>query len=85
MAHTLEIPTPDGTLDGYLALPPAGHGPGLVVLQEIFGVGDYVKAATDRLAGHAFDNPSPMFHDAEAAARAWEITREFLARTLPVP
>ncbi len=35
-------------------------------------------------AGHAFDNPSPMFHNAEAAARAWEITREFLARTLPI-
>lgn len=36
-------------------------------------------------AGHAFDNhASPMFHQPEPAARAWEITREFLARTLPV-
>ncbi len=35
-------------------------------------------------AGHAFDNPSPMFHNPDAAARAWEITREFLARTLPI-
>jgi carboxymethylenebutenolidase len=33
-------------------------------------------------AGHAFDNPSPMFHNAEAAAKAWEITSAFLARTL---
>jgi len=32
-----------------------------------------------------FDNhESPMFHQPEPAARAWEITREFLARTLPV-
>jgi carboxymethylenebutenolidase len=37
-----------------------------------------------RHAGHAFDNhASPMFHQPEAAARAWEITRDFLARTLP--
>jgi carboxymethylenebutenolidase len=36
-------------------------------------------------AGHAFDNhEAPMFHQPEAAARAWEITREFLGRTLPV-
>jgi carboxymethylenebutenolidase len=33
--------------------------------------------------GHAFDNhESPIFHRPEAAARAWEITREFLARNL---
>jgi carboxymethylenebutenolidase len=50
MTDTLEIPTPDGTLDGYLALPDAGEGPGLIVLQEIFGVGDYIKSAADRLA-----------------------------------
>jgi carboxymethylenebutenolidase len=228
MTNTLEIPTPDGTLDGYLALPELGTGPGMIVLQEIFGVGDYIKGAADRLAqlgyvafapdlywriephatpedldeamrfaqqldhgkavqdataaldilrgrpevsggkagvlgfclggtlawgvaahgdpetavsyygsgvadmlgeaetitcplllhfggadqfiprervdrvaefaqtrpnlechiqegaGHAFDNPSPMFHNPDAAARAWEITREFLARTLPL-
>jgi carboxymethylenebutenolidase len=35
-------------------------------------------------AGHAFDNhEAPMFHQPEAAARAWEITRDFLGRTLP--
>lgn len=34
-------------------------------------------------AGHAFDNhEAPMFSRPEAAGRAWEITREFLARTL---
>jgi carboxymethylenebutenolidase len=34
-------------------------------------------------AGHAFDNhDAPMFHQPEAAAAAWEQTREFLARTL---
>jgi carboxymethylenebutenolidase len=33
--------------------------------------------------GHAFDNhEAPMFHRPEAAARAWGLTRDFLARRL---
>jgi carboxymethylenebutenolidase len=33
--------------------------------------------------GHAFDNhEAPMFHRPEAAARAWELTRDFLGRWL---
>ncbi|GHG24308.1 MULTISPECIES: dienelactone hydrolase family protein [Amycolatopsis] len=35
-------------------------------------------------AGHAFHNHvAPMFHHPGAAARAWELTTEFLRRTLP--
>ncbi|WP_434533296.1 dienelactone hydrolase family protein [Amycolatopsis carbonis] len=35
-------------------------------------------------AGHAFHNRvAPMFYRPEAAARAWELTVEFLQRTLP--
>ena len=35
-------------------------------------------------AGHAFhNNVAPMFHHPEAAARAWDLTTEFLRRTLP--
>jgi carboxymethylenebutenolidase len=45
------IPTHDGAQMGaHLALPPSGEGPGLVVLMEIFGVGSYIKRATERLA-----------------------------------
>nr|WP_202893541.1 dienelactone hydrolase family protein [Kribbella italica] len=34
-------------------------------------------------AGHAFDNPMPAFHHAEASAQAWQRTTEFLSRQLP--
>jgi carboxymethylenebutenolidase len=34
-------------------------------------------------AGHAFDNPAPMFADPAARAAAWELTAAFLARELP--
>lgn len=33
-------------------------------------------------AGHAFDNPAPMFHDAEASAAAWASTVQFLSTHL---
>ena len=35
-------------------------------------------------AGHAFDNPNPLFHHEEASAAAWAQTQEFLAEVLPV-
>jgi len=34
-------------------------------------------------AGHAFDNPMPAFHHAEASALAWSRTESFLSRQLP--
>jgi carboxymethylenebutenolidase len=34
----IQIEGPDGTFDGYLALPEGGKGPGIVVIQEIFGI-----------------------------------------------
>jgi carboxymethylenebutenolidase len=35
-------------------------------------------------AGHAFDNPSPMFHHQQASEEAWPQTAAFLARHLPL-
>ncbi|GAA2832808.1 dienelactone hydrolase family protein [Kribbella solani] len=35
-------------------------------------------------AGHAFDNPLPMFHHPAASALAWRRTEDFLARHLPI-
>ncbi len=43
-----------GAFDAYLALPAGGYGPGIVVLQEIFGVNDYVRSVADWYAAHGF-------------------------------
>jgi len=47
MGNKLTIPTSDGDFSGYLALPEAGVGPGLVIAQEIFGVNHVMKAIAD--------------------------------------
>ncbi|HWC23820.1 MAG TPA: dienelactone hydrolase family protein [Flexivirga sp.] len=44
---------------------------------------DGVQFETYAGAGHAFDNPHPMFHHADASAAAWRNTVDFLATYLP--
>ena len=43
-----------GEFDAYLALPASGYGPGIVVLQEIFGVNSHMRSVTDWYAAHGF-------------------------------
>lgn len=40
----------EDTFSGYLALPPAGHGPGLVLIQEIWGVNGHIRAVAEQYA-----------------------------------
>jgi carboxymethylenebutenolidase len=44
----------DGGFQGYLALPPAGKGPGLMILQEIFGVNEAIRATADYFAEEGY-------------------------------
>ena len=42
--QTVSVPTSDGQqMPAHLWLPEGGEGPGIVVLQEIFGVSDYIR------------------------------------------
>jgi carboxymethylenebutenolidase len=43
-----------GRYDAYLALPPAGRGPGLLLLQEIFGVNRHIRAVAEQYALDGF-------------------------------
>jgi carboxymethylenebutenolidase len=43
-----------GQFEGYLALPASGYGPGIVVLQEIFGVNAYMRDVADWYAARGF-------------------------------
>ncbi len=50
--HTqwISLPTAGGAMDAYLALPPGGIGPGLLLLQEIFGVNPHIRAVAEQYA-----------------------------------
>jgi carboxymethylenebutenolidase len=81
------VRTPDGELDAHVVLPESGSGPGIVVLQEIFGVGGYIKEAAERLAGLGYVALAPdlywriepgiaLAHDEEGVRRAFETVQQ---------
>ncbi|MDQ1428579.1 MAG: carboxymethylenebutenolidase [Acidimicrobiaceae bacterium] len=54
MGEIVEFPSNGSTAHGYLATPAGGTGPGLVVIQEWWGLVDHIKDVTDRLAREGF-------------------------------
>ncbi len=43
-----------GDMTMFTWLPPSGHGPGIVLIQEIFGVGSYIRDVAVRLAAAGY-------------------------------
>ncbi len=50
----ITIPCKDGSMMGYLSMPKSGSGPGIVVMQEIFGVNQVMRDITDTFAAEGF-------------------------------
>jgi len=67
------FPSGAGQAHGYLALPASGSGPGVLVIQEWWGLTDHIADVTDRLAAQGFVALAPDLyggrttHDAEEA------------------
>lgn len=55
-SNTLMMDAADGSgsFSGYLALPPGGRGPGLVIAQEIFGVNKPMREIADAFAARGY-------------------------------
>lgn len=64
-----------GQAHGYLAVPASGSGPGVVVVQEWWGLDDHVAHVVDRLADEGFVALAPdlfggrVAHDADQAGK----------------
>lgn len=55
------------TADGYLAKPSSGKGPGVIVVQEYWGLVGHIKDVADRFAGEGFFALAPdLYHGKEA-------------------
>jgi carboxymethylenebutenolidase len=55
LSRWIDIPTRDGeSLQGYLALPPGGKGPGVIILQEIFGVNSHIRGVAEQYAAKGY-------------------------------
>lgn len=59
----VEFPNNGGTTSGYLAVPDAGKGPGVVVIQEWWGLVPHIKDVCDRFAAEGFVALAPdLYH-----------------------
>jgi carboxymethylenebutenolidase len=69
------FPSNGSTAHGYLALPPGGTGPGLVVIQEWWGLTTHIEDVTNRFAAAGFVALAPDLyggrttHDGEEAEK----------------
>lgn len=54
-----EVTAHDGSFDVHLWLPEAGRGPGILLIQEIFGVGRHLRKVAERLAAHGYVVAAP--------------------------
>lgn len=56
MSEFVSIAAKDGTgnFNAYVTRPSAGSGPGIVLIQEIFGINDFVRRTADRLAEEGY-------------------------------
>ena len=67
MGETVEFTSNGSTANGYLALPESGSGPGLLVLQEWWGVNPQIKGVADRMADQGFVALVPDLYHGELA------------------
>src|SRR4029453_12749797 len=64
----VDFPSNGGTTKGYLATPASGKGPGILVIQEWWGLVRHIKNVCDRFAAEGFTSLAPdMYHGQSAS------------------
>jgi carboxymethylenebutenolidase len=89
MGEMVEFASNGSTVGGYLATPEVGAGPGLIVIQEWWGLVDHIKDVCDRFAAEGFTALAPdLYHGQtttepdEAGKLAMSLDYEGAARDL---
>jgi carboxymethylenebutenolidase len=69
MGEMVEFPSNGTTGQGYLALPASGSGPGVVVIQEWWGLNPQIKEVCDRFAEEGFVGLAPDLYRGKATTK----------------
>ena len=91
LSRVESVQTADGPFDLAVWLPDAATGPGLLLIQEIYGVSDYIRAVAEDLAGLGYVVGAPdLFwrlkrnyqadHDDKGLAESLELSSRFDAQ-----
>jgi carboxymethylenebutenolidase len=71
----IDVPTDSGTMPGHLWLPESGSGPGVLLLQEIFGVSPYIRRRAADLAAEGYVVLAPELY--------WRLDRQQVDESSP--
>jgi carboxymethylenebutenolidase len=63
----VEFPSNGETTTGYVATPASGAGPGVIVIQEYWGLNDQIRHTADRFADEGFVALAPDFYHGQLA------------------
>jgi carboxymethylenebutenolidase len=75
----VSFPSNGGTAEGYLATPASGKGPGVIVIQEWWGLNDNIKGIADRFAGEGFLALAPDLYHGKVTAEPDEAGKMMMA------
>lgn len=79
MGEMIQFPFDGGNTGGYLATPKEGSGPGVVVIQEWWGLVDHIKDVCDRFADEGFVALAPDLYHGKATKSPDEAGRLMMA------
>lgn len=82
MSQMLQFPANGHSTAGYLALPASGSGPGLLVIQEWWGLVEHIKHVCDRFAGEGFVALAPDLYHGVATKSPDEAGKLFMALSI---
>lgn len=79
MGEMVSYPANGHITEGYLATPASGTGPGLLVIQEWWGLVDHIKAVAERFAAAGFVTLAPDFYAGETTKSPDAAAKLFMA------
>ncbi|HKY05533.1 MAG TPA: dienelactone hydrolase family protein [Blastocatellia bacterium] len=77
--QTVEFSSNGGTTSGYLAAPADGRGPGVIVIQEWWGLVDHIKDVCDRFAAKGYVALAPDLYHGESTKSPDEAGKMMMA------
>jgi carboxymethylenebutenolidase len=82
MGEMINFPSNGSEGQGYLAVPPSGRGPGIVVIQEWWGLVPHIKDLCDRFASEGFVALAPDLYRGTQVSEPDEAGKEMMALQL---
>jgi carboxymethylenebutenolidase len=82
MGEMIEFPSNGSTGQGYLATPSGGQGPGVLVIQEWWGLVPHIKDVCDRFAAEGFVALAPDLYHGRTVSEPDEAGKAMMAMQL---